>query len=456
MKINELCEYLGIKNYIENKFISDVVTSTKDVTDNCVLILTKGFNVNPINYLTLTIRRKCLLILSDEQCDGCVYIPDLKDKVFDILDFVYFRHNHPFKIIGVTGTEGKSSLTDLLHQSLKFFHYKPLKISNESDSFDNFYAERTTPDSKTIINAMIRAKKEKKTHLIMEVSCIGITQKRVSLKLFDDIFLTNLNVDHLDYYHNIFEYHNSKIQLFQLNKKAKKYIFDFTYSQYPNLFNRCSNLKIIDSKNVKLKNSSLNHQVFIYKDIAYYSHLVFKQNRLNMLFLIEYFMDKSISQRKLLIQKMKKVKGRLDLVHSRPYIMIDDAHSSKSVENLLKEISMFKQNRILILIGAGGDRDKSKREEYGNLASKYGDLVIVSNDNPRTESPSLIANQIKGKHDDFIIELNRKKAIENIIKTANKDDIVLIIGRGNEEYQNINNRLVPCNDYYEVARWVKI
>ena len=412
--------------------------------------------VNPINYLTLSIRRKCLLILSDDPCEGCIYIPDLKDKVFDILDYVFFKHNHPFKVIGITGTEGKSSLTNLIYQSLKFFHYKPLKISQESDSFDNFYAERTTPDPKTIINAMIRAKKEKKTHLIMEVSCIGLSQKRVATTLFDDIFLTNLNVDHLDYYHNVFEYHNSKIKLLQENKKARKYIFDFTYLQYPNLFNRCSNLKIIDTEKIKLKNSSLNHQVFIYKDIAYYSHLIFKQNRLNMIFLIEYFIQKSIAQRKLLIQKIKKVRGRLDLVHSRPYIMIDDAHSVKSVENLLKEISMFKQNRVLILIGAGGERDKSKREEYGNLSMIYGDVVIVTNDNPRSESPSLIAEQIKGKHDNFIIELNRKKAIEEIIKMANKDDIILIIGRGNEEYQNINNRLIPCNDYEEVARWVKL
>ena len=82
MKINELCEYLGIQNKEENRIISDVVTSTKDVKENCVLILTKGFNVNPINYLTLSIRRKCLLILSDDPCEGCIYIPDLKDKVF--------------------------------------------------------------------------------------------------------------------------------------------------------------------------------------------------------------------------------------------------------------------------------------------------------------------------------------------------------------------------------------
>jgi len=455
MKINELCEYLGIVKKETDRSINCVVTSTKDVKDNCVLILTKGFRVNPINYLSYEIRKKCLLILSDEECNGCFYISDLKDKVFDILDFVYFRHNHPFKIIGITGTEGKSSLCDLIHQSLKFFHFKPLKISSEPESYDNFYSERTTPDSKTIINAMLRAKNERKTHFLLEVSCIGISQKRISSLIFDDLFLTNLNVDHLDYYHNIFEYHSSKIKLFQENIKARKFILDSTYAQYPNLFNRCRNLRIINSNDIKLKNSSLTHQVFIYKDIAYYSHLIFKQNRLNLVFLIEYYMNKSVSQRKLLVQKMKIVKGRLDLVHSRPYIMIDDAHSPKSVENLLKEISMFKQNRILILIGAGGERDISKREEYGNLSAKYGDIVIVSNDNPRTESPLLIAEQIKGKHEDFIIELNRKKAIEKIIKLANKDDIVLIIGRGNEEYQNINNRLIPCNDYFEVSRWIK-
>lgn len=452
MQIKELLNYLGIKNDSEIT-ISDIVTSTKDVIDKCVLILVKGNNFNPILLIDNEIRKKCCAILTDEKVDGCFYIENLKQRVFEILDYFYFKKEHNFKIIGITGSEGKSSLASIIHQSLLINHKKALLISNDKYGSNIYFSTLTTPSCKDIIDAMRYCKDNKFQYLVMEVSSIGIEENRVDYTIFDYLFLTNLESDHLDYHHNIYQYHLSKIKLFQKNIKAKKFIFLTTYQKYPHLFSKITNKIIIDESLIHQKRNSLTHQVFSYKDKEYYSHLIFSQNRKNIVLLIEFLQTIKIKNIDYVIKKLKRVKGRLDLIHSRPYIMIDYAHSKNSVENVLKELFSFKQNRLIVVIGAGGDRDKTKRIEYGKSCDKYGDIVFVTNDNPRKEDPYVIAKMIIPYNSNkFIIELNRKIAIQKAIKEAKVDDIVVILGRGNEEYQIIKDKRIQLNDYEEVKK----
>ena len=452
MQIKELLNYLKI-NSSDSRTISEVVTSTKDVIPNCVLILTKGHSLDPCLLLNNEIKKSCLAILTDRPIDGTYFVINLKSRVFEIMDFVYFQFKHSFKIIGVTGTEGKSSLSKIIFQGLKLINKKPLIITTEKTHTDMFLSSLTTPTTSEIIQAMKKAETEKYDYLIMEVSCIGISEKRIDEKVFDYLFLTNLEKDHLDYYDNIYQYHLSKISLLQNNIKAKKFVFQSTYDKYPNLFNHVRNLFIIEDKQVKLKRSSLTHQVFSYKNEEYYTHLIFSQNRRNLVFLIEFLSIIKAYNLKTIIKRIKRIEGRLDLIKSRPYIMIDYAHSAKSVENVLKELSFFKQERLIIVIGAGGDRDRTKRKEYGKSCLKYGDLIYITNDNPRSEDPLKIAQMIKVSNDKrFIIELNRKNAIKTAIAEAHPSDIVVILGRGNEDYQIINTKKIYLNDYEEVRK----
>lgn len=453
MQIKELLNYLNF-NSNDTRIISNVVTSTEDVRDNCVLLLTKGHNINPVFLLNNEIKNKCLAIISDTEVEGVFYLANLKSKVFDILDYYYFKHEHNFKIIGITGTEGKSSLSKIIYNGLKNINKTVLLITNEPCEKDMFLSSLTTPDSKQIIEAMLICQNENKNYLIMEVSCIALSEKRIDEKIFDYIFLTNLESDHLDYYSNLYQYHLSKINFLKNNIKGVKFIFSDSFNKYPNMFNQVTNLIVIDKNLIKIKRSSLNHQVFSYKNIEYYTHLIFKQNRFNLVFLIEFLEYIKAYNLQYIIKKIKRVKGRLDLIHSRPYIMIDYAHSSSSVENVLNELNMFKQNRLIIVIGAGGNRDKLKRSEYGKSCLKYGDLIYICNDNPRNEDPLSIAKMIKINDDKrFIIELNRKKAIEEAIINSKEDDLIIILGRGNENYQIINNKRIFLNDY-EVCKHV--
>lgn len=452
MQIKELLNYLKI-NSNDERIISEIVTSTKDVIADCVLILCHGYTVDPCLFLNDEIKSKCLLILTDRPIEGGCYILNLKNRVFEILDYFYFGFNHHFKMIGVTGTEGKSSLSKILFQSLKITHRKVLLLTTEKTDKDMLSTNLTTPTSKEIIFAMMKAEKEQYDYLIMEVSCIGISEKRVDEKIFDYLFMTNLEVDHLDYYDNIYQYHLSKISLFQKNIKAKKFIFRETFDKYPNMFNHVTNLNIIENKDLKLKRSSLTHQVFSYKNKEYYSHLIFGQNRRNLAMLIEFLSVIKVYNTPYIVKRIKRIEGRLDLIKSRPYILIDYAHSPKSVENVLKELTSFKQTQLIVVIGAGGNRDKQKRAEYGKICLKYADKIFVTNDNPRNEDPLIIAKSIMINNDEkFILELNRKNAIKRAIKMANESDIIAILGRGNEEYQIIGDKMIYLNDYEEAKK----
>lgn len=447
-----LAKYLNI-TCLNNLEISQIVTSTQDVVKNCVLLLIKG-KIDPEKLLNQELVNKCALILTDNPQSKYIYIKDLKSKVFDILYFFNFPKNHHFKMIGITGTEGKSSLADILYQGLKLSNNKCKIIATENRNNDVVKSNLTTPSSFDIINAMLLCEKENVDYLILEISSIGICEKRISLKIFDYLFLTNLEEDHLDYHHSILNYHMSKISLFLANKKAIKYIYKSTYKKYQNEFEKVTNLKIIKEEEIKTINSTLNSQVFIYLNNEYKTELIFKQNQKNLVFLIELLNTLKINPL-FIVPYIKRVKGRLDLINKYPKIMIDYAHSPKSFLNVLKEV--YKLNKEIILVfGSGGNREIEKRNKYGEYALKYAKTSILTNDNPRSEDPYKIIEDIKQNHSNFEVILNRKKAIRFAIKIAKKDDIILILGRGNEEYQIIKNKRIKLNDYDIVKEILKL
>lgn len=450
-----LAKYLKI-NCKTKKHITGIVTSTKDVEEGNVLLCIKGKKCNPEDLLTEEIIKKCSMILSDNIDTDFIYISDLKKKAFDILDFYYFNFKHDFKIIGVTGTEGKSSLCDIIYQGLTAQKKKCLLISKEKRHDDIFLSDLTTPTADKIIKAMLKAKDENYEYLIMEVSSISLCEYRLNPRIFDYIFLTNLNQDHLDYHHTLLAYHFSKIKLLLDNKKAQKFIYEKTFNQYKE-FLKVKNLTVIKESDIALIKADLHQQIFKYKGQEYKTNLAFCQNVLNIVFLIELFLKLEVFDFDL--SAIKMVKGRCDLINARPDIIIDYAHSPKSMELILKQVSKMQYKSVYIIFGAGGNREKEKRKMYGEIALKYADFIIVTNDNPRNEDPYEIAKDITLSNDRFIVIIDRKKALEYALTSLTKDDVLLIIGRGNEDYQEINGELIPFNDYdvtHELLKKLKI
>lgn len=450
MKVKEFLSFFNIKSDDE-RIIKEVVTSTRDIVDDCVILCVKGVNVHPYHLLDKSLKRKCLAIINDYQiCDG-FYVEDLNKLLFSALYYFYLNNKNEVKLIGVTGTEGKSSLSDILYQGLTYNHHKALLLSTSARHKDIFLTSLTTPSAKEIINAIVYASINKYEYLILEVSSIAIDQHRIDPKYFDYIFLTNLEIDHLDYHQNIFQYHYCKISLLKNNKKGIKFVFDSVVNKYPNLFSNISNLKIINH-DYQIKNTSLKRQIFTYRNKQYLTSLLFKENILNLILLMEFLYECKIYNFYLTVSNIKQIKGRNEVVNFRPYIIIDYAHSIKAFENIFINVSKFKQNKIISVFGAGGNRDKSKRKVYGEIALKYSDEIILCNDNPRHENPINIINQIRNNNDKFIVEMDRFKAIDRAIKMANKDDIILILGKGEEDYILINDHKIPFSDYLAIKR----
>lgn len=450
MRVKELEAYLHISSDDERE-IQDIVMSTEDIRDGCIFISIRGRRVDPLKQLSGEASRRCLLILSDDPTSPYQYVPSLKERCFDLLDYYFFGHRHSFQMIGITGTEGKSSLARILYQGLSAIGKRAAVVTTEPFGKDAIGATLTTPPPRKIIDAMLQAEQGGYDYLILEVSSIGICEHRVDAEIFDWLFLTNLESDHLEYHGNLYHYHMSKLGLFEKNIRGIKYALSKTYEKYPHRFDRCTNLKIIDEGKILLKNNSLDHQVFMYQGQDYYTHLIFAQNRRNLVFLIEFLRIVHPQNLYETVKRIRRVKGRLDLIHSRPYVLIDYAHSPRALEELLKQLSSFRQDELTVVIGAGGNRDRAKRKEYGDICARFADRVLVTNDNPRDEDPSAIADAIVGAHKQgFEIVLNRARAIETAIREAKRSGIVAIVGRGDEQYQQIGSARLPLNDY-EVA-----
>lgn len=453
MKINTLLDFLTLPRKKQNLKISAIVTSTKMIKRNCVLLLVKGINIDPELFLSEQDASKCLLILSNNKESKFIYYPLLKEKLFLILDYFYFNFIHPFKIIAITGSEGKSSLSDIIYQGLTNAKKKVLMIATEKRHKDIYLSKLTTPSSYEIILSMLKAKKENYQYLILEVSSIGISEKRIALEIFDFIFLTNLEVDHLDYHKTILNYHLTKISLLLNNAKAKKFMFKSTYLKYKELFMYVNNLKIIDENKINVISANLSTQEFIYENKRYQTKLLFKQNILNLIFLIELLKKLKITSFKKVINNINRVKGRLDIINNS--ILIDYAHSIKSMENVLKNIKSLTNKKIVLIFGAGGNRDILKRKVYGDIALKYAHKIILTNDNPRDEDEYKIINDIINKRNGFIIIKSRALAIKKAIKNLKEHELVVILGRGNETYQYLKNYKRKLNDYNLVYTYLK-
>ena len=155
------------------------------------------------------------------------------------------------------------------------------------------------------------------------------------------------------------------------------------------------------------------------------------------------------------LEKCKRVRGRMDVIHNNPNIVIDYAHTSLAFLNVLKEIKSLTNGRLIVVFGAGGNRDKSKRKEYGDYALTYADKIILTDDNPREENElEIIKDIISEKNEKVEIIINRKEAIKKGIEKLNKEDTLLIVGKGHEEYQIIGKKYYKYSDYDEVRKWL--
>ena len=372
-------------------------------------------------------------------------------------------------LVGVTGTNGKTTTTTLLY---KYYRYlgKSVTLIGTNGVYinDEFYStNNTTPDIITIYEYIKKSIERNINLVIMEVTSIGIKEARVLGLDFDIVLLTNVTHDHLDYHKTFDDYLYTK--LFFLSK-AKVIITNKDDKSY-NILSRICDKKIItygiDNADYNLVDmeTSLDNSYFSFilgnQKYQLATSLLGEYNIYNALSFIT-IVDNLDSFNKYTINFLQKritIDGRFEVVNTnRGTFVIDFAHTPDGVCKILDLLNNLKRGKLITVIGMGGNRDKGKRKIVGEILDKKSDVVILTSDNSRDENTVTIITEIckgienKIKNENLFIEVNREKAIELAFKISTVNDIVAVLGKGNEGYILINGRYIPFKDKEEVIK----
>ena len=414
-------------------------------------------------------------------------VPDLQKALDTIVPFFHDYPARSLRVIGITGTNGKTTTSYVTRAILRAAGYKvgligTIQIMMEDEVFP---IHNTTPDVVELQHTLAIMRDKGMDYVVMEVSSHALDQNRVAGIEFDTVVFTNLTQDHLDYHKTLENYKLAKAKLFDLvsapgvkeRKCAVVNIDDeagatmLEHAKCPHItyaIDREADLRALDVEveasgtHVMLENEKFCNEKFCMMPLRL--HLAGRFNVYNVMSAVGAALAENIEPA--IIQKVLEsftaVSGRFELVRtgndSQDFsIIVDYAHTPDGVENVLKTARQIAKARIISVFGCGGDRDRTKRPIMGRLAAELSDVVIATSDNPRTEDPEFILSQVEegvlekigSKHHEKIID--RKEAIFRAVELAQKDDIVVILGKGHEDYQILKDKTIHFDDK-EVAR----
>lgn len=366
------------------------------------------------------------------------------------------------KIVGITGTNGKTTIGSLSYEMLKYLNISSMFIGTNG-SFVYYKTKKgfqevkistpnTTPKLAVIVDLI--KKYPKINYLVMEVSSEALASGRVDYLRFDIVVFSNIGHDHLNTHHNFIDYLNSKLKLFSLAKKNGTAIINLDDSHANNFMKMAEKrrLKIytygLIKGNLRGEVLSINkdYMMFkIYSSVFEYvigTNLIGNFNLLNILASCMIIESENISINHILpfFEKQITIKGRYEkyLINNR-IIYIDYAHNPEAILAFIKTINKIKEKKqVITIIGAGGDKDIQKRPKMGEIAAKYSHLVIFTEDNSRTEPvEKIVAEMTKTlKKQNYLLEYNREKAIKKAFQNSQKGDYILLLGMGNDLYKN--------------------
>jgi len=454
--VKDVLKRIGIDSN-DTRIVKGVTFDSRKVKEGYIFVAYKGEKVDGNDYIYKAFENGAICVVSDRLVGYDVYKSDDIEKAKVSLCQLIYSLNK-IKLIGITGTNGKTSSAHLVYQSLNNLGIRATYIGTLGVIDGDYIKEldNTTPNMDTLSFEINEAIKRKCEYVVMEVSSHALSMNRVKPFSFDVVAFTNLTQDHLDYYKDLEEYFN-----------AKKLLFDTAKENCIGIINNEDNysnkiIKDFKGKVIRYGNSSeydyeiikndLNGLVFKVNEAIINSKLIYKTNIYNLL--LTYVILSTLGYDKDLIIKAisdcNVIEGRMEVIaNNNNYIILDYAHTPDAMERILKETNKIKKGRNIVLFGCGGNRDKSKREIMGKIANDYADFIYLTNDNPRFEKDDDIINDIlfgienKNK---LIIEKDREKAITMAIKQMKENDVLLILGKGHEDYQIIKDQKYHLSD----------
>jgi len=396
-----------------------------------------------------------------------INVSNTRDYFNDYLYKNYYNLFSDMKFIGVTGTNGKTTTCYLVYQMLNKLGMKCAYIGTIGFYYPGCerLLNNTTPDTNLLYEMFIEAHDAGCRALVMEVSSHALDMNRIYGIEYDEVAFTNLTQDHLDYHKTLDNYAKAKEILFNKTRGLKIAIInaDDPYHERfmkdnKNITISCKNGDIVIS-DIKLSNLETKF-TFTYHNKQYDTkiNMVGRYNIYNYLTAVLLVISLGYSVDEVLKLNVEHPSGRMELIpYNTNSIFVDYAHTPDAVLNVLKNAKEYKESRIITIVGCGGDRDRTKRPIMGNIAIKNSDYVIFTSDNPRTEDPELILKDIlEGVDgDNYEVIENRKDAINKGMSMLKNKDILMILGKGHEDYQIIGHEKIHFSDQEVVREYIE-
>ena len=454
-KLNELynCNY--------DCLVKDIKTNSKEIEKGDMFICIKGVNTDRHNYIQEAIEKGCSCLIVERGSDYSVPFIKVKDsnKELGIISKKFYDYNGSLKMIGITGTDGKTTTSLTIKDMLVECGY--IGTNGIKSNEFNLETNNTTPGLNLIYKYLKSFEEEKLKYVSMEVSSEGLLHNRVYGINFDIGVLTNTSEDHLNVHKTLSNYIESKIKLFKNIKESGWAILNKDDRFYDKFKENC-NCNVFSYGKDKESDLVINSFVekengtditFVYKNKLYEVKSILKgeYNVYNLMAAISVllclgFKVKDIIER---VNYIKQVEGRCEIFKIKDFkVVLDYAHTENGLRSILNYLNKIKKNKIITVTGSAGGREKEKRKGMGKVVQELSDLVIYTMDDPRYEKVIDIINDMKDENkDNYIIIENREDAIKEAFSKASKNDIILIAGKGRDRYMAIEDKYLEYSDY---------
>ncbi|WP_291635926.1 UDP-N-acetylmuramoyl-L-alanyl-D-glutamate--2,6-diaminopimelate ligase [Clostridium sp.] len=456
--------------------IKEIQYDSRKVKDGDVFYCIEGYNLDGHEYIQNAIDNGAVAVVCQKNIEDNLNVTVLRvedsRKALAISAANYYENpSSKMKMIGITGTNGKTTSAFMIKAILEEQGYKVGLIGTIANFIGGvkIHTERTTPESLELHELFKQMLDSGVDYCVMEVSSHSLYLDRVYGIEFCESIFTNLTQDHLDFHKTFENYFNAKLKLFEYSKNSVINIDD-TYGVKAYNSIACSKLSYGLNRNADIMASNINMNsrgskfTVDYKDNSFDIELNIpgNYNIYNALGCIGVCLNQGIelSAIKLGLKKVQ-VLGRCELVVNNYNlgfeIILDYAHTPDALENILKTVREFTKGKLISVFGCGGDRDKTKRAIMGKIGTDLSDFSVITSDNPRTEDPiEIIKDVVSGieKHNFEIVE-NRREAIKRAIEIANTSDVIVIAGKGHEDYQVLKDKTIHFDEREIVSEILK-
>lgn len=466
-------KFIGIKNYQELD-IDSLTCDSKEKVSSGIYFCIKGLNSDGHTYAGEAIKNGNICLVVEHFVDlpvTQILVENVRSTMSYISSIFFETYKSKMKFVGITGTNGKTTTTFLIREILTILGKKVGLIGTEGVYINHLMlpATLTTPDPISLHKLIKDMDNNGCEYCVMEVSAHAIALNKIDNIYYDVVGLSNITKDHLDFFMTMENYMKCKASLFDY-KHAKVGVIN-TDAKYGKEIAKKSNIDILTTgKDSDINLLEIKHNI---KGTTFRFSYLGKNYKVHTNLMGDYNVDNILMSIGCLVELGVDIKDIIEVVNTHAFVVpgrfnvlsvdakfnviIDYAHTPDGIKNVLSAIKCLPISHIITVFGCGGNRDKTKRKEMGATAISLSDFVIVTSDNPRNENPDMIIDDIVRdiKVDNFVRITDRKSAIEYALSIAKENDVVAILGKGAENYQEINGVKIPFSDYDVVDNYFK-